>query len=83
MQVVRWQPGGAGTNVALCCPGSKIPSPGPPGCPIRSPLKVKAHMTDKLRQRKGPAPHGFLPNWVLVAIVACAIAVVGLARTVV
>jgi hypothetical protein len=40
-------------------------------------------MTDKLRQRKAPAPHGFLPNWALVALVACAMALVGLARTVV
>jgi hypothetical protein len=41
-------------------------------------------MTDKLRHhRKRPAPHGFLPNWVLAALVACAMAVVGLARSVV
>jgi len=40
-------------------------------------------MTDKQRHRPGPAPHGFLPNWALVVIVACAIAVVGLARSIV
>ena len=38
-------------------------------------------MTDKLRQRTGPAPHGFLPNWALVVLVAFAMAVVGLARS--
>ena len=40
------------------------------------------HMTDKHRQRT-PTPNGFLPNWALVVLVACAIAVVGLARTIV
>ena len=38
-------------------------------------------MTDKLRHRTRPAPHGFLPNWALVVLVAIAIAVVGLARS--
>jgi hypothetical protein len=40
-------------------------------------------MNDKLRHRPRPAPHGFLPNWALVVLVAIAIAVVGLARSVV
>jgi hypothetical protein len=41
-------------------------------------------MTDKPRHlRKRPVPHGFLPNWVLAALVACAMALVGLARSVV
>ena len=40
-------------------------------------------MTDKLRHRTRPAPHGFLPNWALVVLVAIAIAVVGLARSVI
>jgi hypothetical protein len=40
-------------------------------------------MSDKLRHRPGPAPHGFLPNWALVVLVAAAIALVGLARAIV
>ena len=38
-------------------------------------------MTDKHRHRTTPAPHGFLPNWVLVVLVTCAIAVAGLFQT--
>jgi hypothetical protein len=39
------------------------------------------HMTDKQRHRPHPAPHGFLPNWVLVMFAAGAIAVASLAHT--
>ena len=38
-------------------------------------------MTDKLRHRRLPAPHGFLPNWVLACVMACVTAVAGLAST--
>jgi hypothetical protein len=38
-------------------------------------------MTDKHRQRHHPVPHGFLPNWVLVAFAAASILIVGLAQT--
>ena len=38
-------------------------------------------MTDKLRHRRQPAPHGFLPNWALACVMACATAVAGLAHT--
>jgi len=38
-------------------------------------------MTDKPRHRLVHAPHGFLPNWVLVVFAACAIAVVALAQS--
>jgi hypothetical protein len=38
-------------------------------------------MTDKQRQRQLPAPHGFLPNWVLVAFAGASILIVGLAQT--
>lgn len=41
------------------------------------------HMTDKHRQRPVRAPHGFLPNWVLVLIAACAMLVVGFAHAVI
>ncbi len=40
-------------------------------------------MTDKQRHRIRPVPHGSLPNWVLVVLVTCAIAVAGLARTII
>ncbi len=40
-------------------------------------------MNDKQRHRPVPAPHGFLPNWLLAVLVACAIGVVGLARTII
>ena len=39
-------------------------------------------MTDKHRHRHVHAPHGFLPNWVLVALAAAAIALVALARSI-
>ncbi|HET7793893.1 MAG TPA: hypothetical protein VFL64_10970 [Rhizobacter sp.] len=38
-------------------------------------------MTDKPRHRHVHAPHGFLPNWVLVAFAGAAIVVVRLAQT--
>jgi hypothetical protein len=38
-------------------------------------------MTDKHRQRPQPVPHGFLPNWVLVAFGVAAIVIVRLAQT--
>jgi hypothetical protein len=38
-------------------------------------------MTDKPRHRLVQAPQGFLPNWVLAVFAACAMAVVGLAHT--
>ncbi len=38
-------------------------------------------MTDKTRQRSQPAPHGSVPNWVLVIFGAASIAVIGLAQT--
>ena len=37
-------------------------------------------MTDKPRHRHVHAPHGFLPNWVLVVFAACAIALVTFAQ---
>ena len=40
-------------------------------------------MTDKHRHRHLRAPHGFLPNWLLVTLAACAVAVTGLAQAVV
>lgn len=38
-------------------------------------------MIDKQRHRHHHAPHGFLPNWVLVLFAAGAIVVATLART--
>ena len=38
-------------------------------------------MPDKLRRRRQPAPHGFLPNWALACVMACATAVAGLVST--
>jgi len=38
-------------------------------------------MTDKHRHRHQPAPHGFLPNWVLVVFAAASILLVGLAQS--
>jgi hypothetical protein len=38
-------------------------------------------MTDKQRHRHHPAPHGFLPNWVLVAFAAGSILLVSLAQS--
>lgn len=38
-------------------------------------------MSDKPRHRHHPAPHGFLPNWVLVAFAAASIFVASLAHT--
>jgi hypothetical protein len=59
----------------------------PAVAPVEAPKAVgfesEIHMTDKLRHRKPHAPHGFLPNWVLVALVAFAMLVVGLARSIV
>jgi hypothetical protein len=46
-------------------------------------FESETHMSDKVRHRKAHAPHGFLPNWVLVALVAFAMLVVGLARSIV
>jgi hypothetical protein len=40
-------------------------------------------MTDKHRHRHVHAPHGFLPNWVLVVFAACAIVVVTFAQALV
>jgi len=40
-------------------------------------------MTDKLRHRPRPAPHGRLPNWLLFVFFACSAAVAGLAHTLV
>jgi hypothetical protein len=40
-------------------------------------------MTDKSRRRHLHAPHGFLPNWVLVAFAACAIVIAGLAQQII
>jgi len=37
-------------------------------------------MIDKPRHRYVHAPHGFLPNWVLVVFAACTIAVVSFAH---
>jgi hypothetical protein len=38
-------------------------------------------MSDKQRHRHHHAPHGFLPNWVLVMFAAGAIVVASLARS--
>jgi hypothetical protein len=38
-------------------------------------------MTDKHRHRYHRAPHGFLPNWVLVVLATGAMAVAGLAHS--
>lgn len=38
-------------------------------------------MTDKPRHRHQHAPHGFLPNWVLVAFAAGSIVIVSLAQS--
>jgi hypothetical protein len=38
-------------------------------------------MSDKQRHRHQHAPHGFLPNWVLVMFAAGAIVVASLARS--
>jgi hypothetical protein len=38
-------------------------------------------MTDKHRHRHHPAPHGAVPNWVLVAFAAASILVVRLAHS--
>jgi hypothetical protein len=40
-------------------------------------------MTDKHRHRYVHAPHGFLPNWVLVLFATAAIVLVALAQTIV
>jgi hypothetical protein len=41
------------------------------------------NMTDKARHRHRPTPHGYLPNWALAVLVGLAIALVGLARSLV
>jgi len=41
------------------------------------------HMTDKHRHRHVHAPHGFLPNWVLVVFAACAFALTLVAQSVI
>jgi len=38
-------------------------------------------MTDKSRRRHLHAPHGFLPNWVLVAFATGAVLIAGLAQS--
>lgn len=40
-------------------------------------------MTDKLRHRTLRAPQGYLPNWALMVIAACAMMVVGFANMIV
>jgi hypothetical protein len=40
------------------------------------------NVPDKYRHSYQPAPKGFLPNWVLVVLAACAIAVSGLALSI-
>ncbi len=40
-------------------------------------------MTDKHRHRHLRAPHGFLPNWLLVTLAGCAMVIAGVANTVV
>lgn len=40
-------------------------------------------MTDKHRQRRHVVPHGFLPNWVLVAFAAGSIVLIALAHSLV
>ena len=40
-------------------------------------------MTDKHRHRHVHAPHGFLPNWVLVVFATAAIVLVTLAQSIV
>jgi hypothetical protein len=35
-------------------------------------------MTDKHRRRRQPAPHGVLPNWALLCVMACATVIAGL-----
>jgi hypothetical protein len=40
-------------------------------------------MNDKLRHRRVSAPRGFPQNWVLVALAACAVAIAGLAQSIV
>jgi hypothetical protein len=41
------------------------------------------HMTDKLRRRRTHAPHGSLPNWVLVVFAAGAFVLATLAHSIV
>ena len=38
-------------------------------------------MNDKQRRRHHPAPHGFLPNWVLVVFAAGSAVIVSVAQT--
>jgi hypothetical protein len=40
-------------------------------------------MTDKHRHRHTHAPHGHLPNWLLVVLLACAIVVSSLAPAII
>ncbi len=40
-------------------------------------------MIDKRRHRHRTAPHGYLPNWVLFVLFACAVAVAGLAPSII
>jgi len=50
----------------------------------RSPvLTAGVHMTDKHRHRRTHAPHGQLPNWLLFVFFACAVAIAGLARSII
>ena len=59
------------------------PAPASAEAPNAVGFESETHMIDKLRHRKAPAPHGFLPNWALVVLVAFAMLVVGLARSIV
>ena len=43
---------------------------------------TRLHMTDKQRHRHVRAPHGYLPNWVLVVLAAGAMAVTVLAQSI-
>jgi predicted hotdog family 3-hydroxylacyl-ACP dehydratase len=39
-------------------------------------------MIDKHRHSHLSVPHGSLPNWVLIVLIACAIAIAGLAHSI-
>jgi hypothetical protein len=51
--------------------------------PREAAFSVGAHMTDKHRHRHTHAPHGHLPNWLLVVLLACAIVVSSLAPAII
>jgi hypothetical protein len=50
--------------------------------PFRLLLIRGVHVVDKHRHSYRPAPKGFLPNWVLVVLAACAVAISGLAHSI-